>query len=70
MIDAPHDMVHAAHKPGPNARAPYFDRLMCRVVLPAVVLIGLYGLIRYALSGQRGDTLPGYQMEQPLAPPQ
>jgi len=43
---------------------------MRRVVLPAVVLIGLYGLIRYALIGQRGDTLPGYQMEQPLAPPQ
>ena len=68
MMDGHVNMEHAAPKPGLNPKASNCDSLLRRVVLPAVVLIGLYGLIRYGMGGKKEDTRPGYPAEQKLSP--
>ena len=63
-------MAHTTHHHNKYDQLSTVDRVVRKVVLPIVFLLGLYGLVRYAFFGTTGDGTPGYQVEQPLAPPQ
>lgn len=53
-------MAHIVHHHPQLQRRSFVDLIVRRVLLPIVFVVGLYGLVHYALKGKNGGMAPGY----------